>query len=47
MRSEEFLEKLEDIRNDYGSALRKILIFNENTTGYIEERKSYMNLPVD
>ena len=47
MRSEEFLEKLEDIRNDYGSALRKILKFNEKTTGYIEERKSEMNLPVD
>ena len=36
-----------DIRNDYGSALRKILKFNEKTTGYIEERKSEMNLPVD
>ena len=32
MRSEDFLEKLEDIRNDYGSALRKILKFNEKTT---------------
>lgn len=47
MRSEDFLEKLEDIRNDYGSALRKILKFNEKTTGYIEKRKSEMNLPVD
>ena len=47
MRAEDFLEKLEDIRNDYGSALRKILKFNEKTTGYIEERKSEMNLPVD
>ena len=41
------VEKLEDIRNDYGSALRKILKFNEKTTGYIEKRKSEMNLPVD
>lgn len=47
MRSEDFLEKLEDIRNDYGSALRKILKFNEKTTDYIEKRKSEMNLPVD
>ena len=43
----DFLEKLEDIRNDYGSALRKILKFNEKTTGYIEKRKSEMNLPID
>lgn len=40
MRSEDFLEKLEDIRNDYGSALRKILKFNEKTTGYIEKGKA-------
>ena len=39
MRSEDFLEKLEDIRNDYGSALRKILKFNEKTTGYIEKKE--------
>lgn len=40
MRSEDFLEKLEDIRNDYGSALRKILKFNEKTTDYIEKGKA-------
>ena len=47
MRSEEFLEKQKNIRNDYGSALRKILKFNEKTTSYIEERKREMNLPAD
>ena len=44
---EGFSAEMQDIRNDYGSALRKILKFNESTTGYIEKRKSEMNLPID
>lgn len=47
MRLEDFLEKLEDIRNDYGFVLWKILKFNEKIIGYIEKRKSEMNLLVD
>lgn len=47
MRSKEFIEKHENIRNDYSLNLKRILRFNLKTNNYIQNEKNKLNLPED
>lgn len=45
MRSKEFVEKYEDVRNEYSLELKRVLKFNLKTINYIQNEKNKLNLP--